>query len=137
MFSKIFFGLANFFLALMPEVLYNLFIDLLESKMSLNPVWFINKKFWVPRKHAELVQDLLLSVPELGYDFVTKKSKVKKKFHKSTKFVAFFVNFNGGIDHYEVNSTDTQDDQAWLEFKVEPETEYDYKKLLVMSGNSL
>ena len=121
----------------MPEVLYNLFIDLLESKMSLNPVWFLNKKFWVPRKHAELVQDLLLSVPELGYDFVTKKSKVKKKFHKSTKFVAFFVNFNGGIDHYEVNSADAQDDQTWLEFKVEPETAYDYKKLLAVSGNSL
>ena len=121
----------------MPEVLYNLFINLLESKMSLNYVWFLNKKFWVPRKHAVLVQDMLLSVPELGYDFAAAKSRVKKKFHKSTKFVAFFVNFNGGIDHYEVNSADVQDDQAWLEFKVEPETEYDYKKLLSMSGNSL
>ena len=86
---------------------------------------------------AELVQDMLLSVPELGYDFAAAKSRVKKKFHKSTKFVAFFVNFNGGIDHYEVNSADTQDEQAWLEFKVEPETENDYKKLLSMSGNSL
>lgn len=102
--------------------------------MSLNPVWFLNKKFWVPRKHAEQVQDLLLSVPELGYDFVTKKSKVKK-FQKSTKFVAFFVNFNGGIDHYEVSRDADQDGQAWLEFKVEPETEYDYKKLLNMSAN--
>ena len=119
----------------MPEVLYNLFIDLLESKMSLNPVWFLNKKFWVPRKHAELVQDLLLSVPELGYDFVTAKPKVKKKFLESTKFVAFFVNFNGGIDHYEVSAAADQDGQAWLEFKVEPETEYDYKKLLNMSAN--
>lgn len=103
--------------------------------MSLNPVWFLNKKFWVPRAHAELVQDLLLSVPELGYARVTAKSRAKKKFLKSTKFVAFFVNFSGGIDHYEVSTTADQDDQDWLEFKAEPEAEYDYKKLLNMSGN--
>lgn len=103
--------------------------------MSLNPVWFLNKKFWVPRKHAEQVLHLLLSVPELGYDFASAKSKIKKKFQKSTKFVAFFVNFNGGIDHYEVSTAADQDGQAWLEFKVEPETEFDYKKLLNMSAN--
>lgn len=95
--------------------------------MAMNLGRLVNKKMWVPRKYAESVQDLLLSVPEFGYDFVTKKSKIKKKFLKKTKFVAFFVNFNGGIDHYEVSSQ--EEEQAWREFKVEPEHEFDFMKL--------
>jgi hypothetical protein len=88
----------------------------------------LGKKIWVPRKYAYEVQDFLLSNPDFGYDFVLKKSKIKKKFKKNSKFVAFFINQNGGIDHFEVNSEDLE--HAWREFCSEPEEEIDYTEIL-------
>jgi len=90
--------------------------------------YLLNKKMFVPREHAETIQEILLNVPEFGYDFVLKKSKIKKKFKKSSTFVAFFININGGIDHYEVQKE--EEEQGYREFKIEPETEFDYTHLL-------
>lgn len=96
--------------------------------MQTKTGWLVNKKFWVPRKYAEDVQDVLLSIPEIGYDAVTKKVKTRKKFLKKTKFVAFFVNFDGALTRYEVQRG--EEEPVYLEFKVEPENEADYMKIV-------
>ena len=96
--------------------------------MILNPTWLLNKKMWVPREYAYEIQDILLNVPEFGYDFVLKKSKCKKRFKKCTKYVAYFINVNGGIDHFEVQEEEI--DYAYKEYLFEPEEELDFNLVI-------
>ena len=94
----------------------------------INENYLLNKKMLVDIRDAYDIETVLLSVDEFGYDFVLKKSKVRKKFSSNAIYVAFFINEFGGIDHFDIHSDDYDD--AMFEFNVEPEDEIDYEWLL-------
>lgn len=83
---------------------------------------------WVPIESAREVENLFLRLPGFGYDFAVKKSKIRRRFKKGSAYVAFFINYSAGVDHFEVRARDTE--EGLVHYRAEPEEELDWEWFL-------
>lgn len=93
--------------------------------MQISDTAILNTKMWVPRKDAIVVQSALLKVERLGYELALDKSKLKKKWPRSLRAVAFFIDHSGFIETMEVTSEDY--DECLIEFEDYDEDEINYE----------
>ena len=82
-----------------------------------------NSKIWALRSDAPDIQRVLLNYPNVGYELALAKSKIKAKFDRKAIAVAFFVDYDGYLEYYEVFPEDEA--EAYREFFSYKEEEID------------